>query len=184
MEKIYTSKDRANELGFVSWRAVMEDIVKHEIPNEIDETNPVYACVDGGRWLAHCDTSGAVGSCKGTGYIDIDEPGFFCGACLNVDTGGKLRLVIWPENKAAIEEELLKREAVMPKGMFGTQGARSASGLPRSWNPGETIEDLIQQREAYGQVTKDDLMSEYLRLQAQMKELEAQLASKEGGNGI
>ena len=179
MDKIFTSKDRANELGFDSYHALLEYVTNREITHEIDDTDPVYACVDGGRWLARCG-----GSCKGTGYIDPDEPGFFCTSCLNVETSGKLRSVIWPENKAAIEEELLKREAVMPKGMFGTQGAALASGLPRAWNPGETIEDLIRQREAYGQVTKGDLMTEYLRLQAQMKELEAQLASKEGGNGV
>lgn len=174
-DKIYTAKDRAQEMGFVSWHAVLEHISGKIIPHEISEGASVYAVIDGGRWLAKCG-----GNCKGSNYVDPDEDGFYCTTCFNVETGGLLRHVIWPENKAEIEAEIMKRPCNMPKGMFGTQGAAMATGLPRAWNPEETMEDLILQREAYDQVTKDDLMRAYLETQAKLDELTAALAAKEG----
>lgn len=172
-EKIYTAKDRAQEMGFASYLNVLEHILQVEISRDVTEENPVNAFVDSGRWIARCDDY-----CAGTAYVDFDGF-FFCPQCKNSEEGGKLRRVIFPENIAEIEAELLKRKVTYPRGMFGTQAAGNAIGFPRSWNPGETIETLAQQREAAEGVSKDELMTEYLRLTEQVRELKAKLGIQE-----
>lgn len=179
MDKIYTAQDRANELGFTSYIAYIESILKITIPSEISNIAPVNAVVDGGRWLAHCG-----GNCGGSGYVDPDKDGFYCTVCKNIESGGVLRHVVFPDNYIEIENELLNRTQDMPKGMFGTQGAMMASGLPRAWNVGESIDDLIAQREAYSAVTKDELMREYLVLQSRLNELETTMQAKDKPDGI
>lgn len=180
MEKIYTATDRAQELGFDSLLAYLDFVTKSTISREFDETEPVYARIEKQRWIADCKD----GTCRGCNYVDPEDNWFFCGSCLNFSVGGKLRRVVFPENYKEIEEELLKREVTLPPGAFGTQGARIADGLPRSWNPGESIEDLIAQREGWKAVTKEQLMNEYSLALERVKELEAALAAKEEGDGV
>lgn len=172
-DKIYTAQDRAQEMGFTSYLDVLENILKIDISRDVTEEKPVYAFIDMGRWIARCDSN-----CAGTSYVDYGGF-FFCPQCQNSEEGGKLRRVIFPENIAEIEEEVLKRKVTYPRGMFGTQAAANAIGFPRSWIPGETVEVLIQQREAAEGVSKDELMTEYLRLSEQLKELKAQLDVQE-----
>lgn len=142
MDKIYTGNDRARELGFENYHAFLEAISGQKIDTgKMDKKNPVYARIDFSRWIADC-------GCGAAGYVDPKVNWFFCPSCKNISTEGRVRLVIFPDNAQAIEAEVLRREAQMPIGMFGTQGALNAKGLPRSWNPGETIEMLKKQREA------------------------------------
>lgn len=140
MDKIFTATDRARELGFTDYFALLESIIKHEIPREIDG-EPVYARVDFGRWIADCECGGAV-------YVDPEKDGFFCGNCKN--NGGKLRPVVFPENAKEIEDELLKRVVYLPTGKTGTQAAKEAKGLSRSWTRPETVEQLKEQRIKHG----------------------------------
>lgn len=175
MDKIFTASDRAQELGYSDYLGILEGALKHEINREVSDEFPVSARVDFGRWIADCG-----GTCKGSSYVDPANPVFYCAQCDNSDTAGKLRRVVFPENIAEIEAELLKREAIYPKGMFGTQAAASASGLPRSWN-GETIEELQQQKAEFDGVSKDELMGEYLRTLARLQELQAQIGESENG---
>ena len=136
--KIYTATDRAKELGFSTYLEMLEGILKIKISRDICDEH-VVAFVDKGRWIAKCD------KCPSHGYV-CEEEGFFCAGCRNAAHNGKLRPVLFPTNKGEIEEELLKRKVNYPAGMFGTQAALNSDGLPQSWKPGETMEDLEKQR--------------------------------------
>lgn len=170
MDKIFTANDRASELGFISYHAYLERVLNMTLPTTYSEDYPVNAVIDGGRWIAFCEYDG----CKGTNYSAIDANEFFCPNCKNVMVGGLLRRVIFPDNIAAIEEELLKHEQKMKPGMFGTQGAADALGLPRMWH-GESIEEIQARYAAYEQVDKDAIFNEYTQALRRVSELEAKI---------
>jgi hypothetical protein len=69
--------------------------------SSVDESAPVKARIDFGRWIADCE-------CNGAEYVDPDEPVFLCLSCLNQAHGGRLRRVIFPpeEIRKRIEERL------------------------------------------------------------------------------
>lgn len=141
MDKIYTARDRAIELGFTSYLQLLESLFKIKIKREFCD-DKAFARIDHARWIADCPSPG----CKGSSYVDPELDGFWCSVCKNTKSDGNLLHVIFPEYYKELEEELLKRVVIESPGMFGTQAAIMAEGLPRSWDVGETIEDLEKQR--------------------------------------
>jgi len=154
MDKILNGTDRAKELGFKSyreWILTLAEKTGHAWDGESISGSAVYARVDFGRWVADCEMGHA-------SYVDPNDPFFYCYICGNEpDEHGKARPVIFPENRAAIEKELLKREVKLivglPKELLAqpTQVAMNSRGkynpmLGRSWRPGETIEMLLTER--------------------------------------
>lgn len=97
---------------------------------EVDETlPPVVAYVSHGRWVADCPTPG----CSGAMLLFFGA-GFFCGNCLNVQTGLKAREVIWPEHREEIERLLLLRPVPQT----------------RSWFPTEPVNNLVAENLEHG----------------------------------
>ncbi len=87
---------------------------------------PVKAQVNHGRWIAMCE-------CNGAEEVDWRDPTFYCLSCGNMDYGGLLRPVEFPENREAIEVLLLKRPMEN-----------------RNWLPHEMLSDLIAENEEHG----------------------------------
>lgn len=100
---------------------------------------PVAARVDFGRWIADCE-------CGGAEYVEPTDRVFFCQSC-----GTHGRPVIFPDDIAGIEAELLQRQ-VLYRVQSGNAAADEfmarpvVSGLSRSWAPGETVKDLKRQK--------------------------------------
>lgn len=152
--KIYDGNDRAQELTFTD-RAGKVTFKTHRemqtymlrfnfdvtLPNEYAD-NPIEMRIDFGRMIAQCE-------CGGVSYVQQDDPFFYCSVCRNESAGGLLRKVEFPDNLQEICDELLKREVQVISALPPTQAARDAKGLPRSWNPGQTVEDLEAERLAY-----------------------------------
>lgn len=146
MDKIFSGKDKAQELGFKTFREMLEVLARrkgYEVPVETGGED-VVARIDFGRWIGDCE-------CGSANYVEPSDPVYFCATCGNAASGGKLRGVVFPENRAEIEAELLERVVfVNPKlkPMDAALNARSAvPGLVRSWMPGETVQTLKMQRE-------------------------------------
>jgi len=149
MTKIINGSDKALEERFKDHRdriARMPDRIK-SLPKWNGNTtpkDPVTARIDFGRWVADCH-------CGGAEYVDFSDPIFFCFSCGNKAHNGSARRVIFPDatDIADIENALLERPVIERAGL--SDSARSLhsvpalAGLSRSWNPGETIEDLKAQ---------------------------------------
>lgn len=97
---------------------------------------PVYAEVNAmdlgpvgqhGRWIAKCT------DCSGAEYVDPENPIFMCLSCMNRSIAGQWRRVVFPRQKAAIEQALLARPAAH-----------------RNWVPGETVADLHAENKRMG----------------------------------
>ena len=110
---------------------------------------PVYARVDFGRWIADCE-------CGGAEYVDPDYPWYFCNSCGNSGCNGQLRPIIIPEaaEREAIEKTLNKRPVDDTRGSDEIQRAILSrpiiARLARSWEPGETVDDLKAQNRKAG----------------------------------
>lgn len=88
----------------------------------------VHAHVNHGRWIVECpDCAGAQMACP-------DDHRFMCNYCANVLTGGLWRPVVWPKNKAAIDEALMARP--LPRN--------------RNWLPHERASDLKAENVEHG----------------------------------
>lgn len=146
-EKITDAKDNAGRSGYkshVEWIDKMSanmakrNVIKHKFIGKVSG-DPIYARIDFGRWIADCE-------CGGAEYVSPDEPVFFCMSCGNEDTKGDARPVVFPEEneRKMIEAELVKRKVRRRRGLIDEP---DKGELPRSWNPGETIDDLIMERE-------------------------------------
>lgn len=152
--KIYTGDDRAQEMSFtdrlgkVTFKAHRElqaymlrlyyDVT---LPGDYAD-NDIEMRIDFGRMIGQCE-------CGGVSYVQPDDPYFYCSVCRNESSGGLLRKVVFPENLQEICDELLKREVQIIAALPPTQAARDAKGLPRSWNPGQTIQELEAERLTY-----------------------------------
>lgn len=77
-----------------------------------DETHPVYAYVNHGRWVANCH-------CLGGAELVTEGEEFLCGNC------GSVRPVVWPADIEQIEAALARRPTVN-----------------QNWQPGETVQLL------------------------------------------
>jgi len=166
INEIITGKHIAERDGFKTHRERIraryrEMSRKHKIEivyrDEIAEDKPVMARIDFGRWSARCD------QCDGSEYVDPEEPVFYCFGCGNFVVDGKLRTVIFPpdEKRRKIEKLVLARPVHDALGL--TKDSRALNAKPivyqelepghyrplsRSWEPDESIEDLIDQNKA------------------------------------
>lgn len=152
MEKILDANDYAQTRGFITIRDLLKarDYKTFDTPFQDAEPMgvPVVAFVSFGFWIALCE-------CNGAEYVAPGEP-FYCHSCGNYANSGKPRPVIFPENKADIERELLRRPVFAGTGrnvFERTQRQRAAvqndkGFLSRTWLPLETLDDLKQQNEA------------------------------------
>jgi len=144
MDKIYTGLDKAQEMGFPTYTDFVTELAKSQNRpwHGASCASSVYARVDFGRWLADCE-------CGAANYVEPTVPDlYYCPTCGNETTNGAARVVIFPDNRIEIEQELLLRKVKVRLGLFGTNGALNATGkLSRSWTPGESVETLKQQRE-------------------------------------
>jgi hypothetical protein len=118
--------------------------------------SPVAARIWQGQWIAECE-------CKSASFVDPDEPLFFCFGCGNRMNAGKPRPVLFPPEaeRLAIERLLLERPVDDLAGLTDNERAglarplvyvADAHGAPRpltrSWEPGESADDLFQQQDA------------------------------------
>lgn len=119
-------------------------------------SRPVHARIELGQWCANCD-------CGGTEFVDPDERIFFCFSCGNNKDSGALRPVIFPEREERLEIERLvlmrpveerrglddmeRAHMAIPVIFFDTPDGYSLP-LTRTWNPGESIENLMGENEA------------------------------------
>jgi len=142
MEKIFTGKDKAKELGYLSYRDYVTALgLKYRHPWNGKSTTKlsVTARVDFGRWIADCQ-------CGAAQYVEPEQP-FYCAECGMPYSEGMGIKVIFPKIKEDIEEELLQRETIATKNTPATiQPPPKEAGLARSWNPGETVTELKEQR--------------------------------------
>jgi hypothetical protein len=154
-EKIYSGIDRARELG-MTYREFVEFLCKNarHKPNwgQVDTNSPIKAIVAGGRWLAECE-------CGGTYYVEPTDPLAFCDTCGNLLQSGKMRPVVFPPNRVAIEATLLERKMVGDPGTIAKLGTQAAlfgklvfpAVMPRNWD-GETPEELRAQHAKVKQI--------------------------------
>lgn len=107
--------------------------------------SPVFARIYRGHWIADCDV------CNGAMFVDPSEPVFFCLECFNRKENGKLRPVIFPEDRQNIEAAVLERPINDYAGVTDSERAMRAfiqAGdkiATRDWIPGETAEDIRKQ---------------------------------------
>jgi hypothetical protein len=125
---------------------------------------PVYARIWQGQWIADCE-------CKGASFVDPEEPVFFCFSCGNRAHGELPRPVIFPEKaeRMEIERLLLERpvddlagltdmeRAGMAKPLLFVQDGERALPLTRSWEPGQSIDDLMREQEIQVREWKNSL---------------------------
>ena len=154
MEKILDGNDYAQSLGKPSLRELLKSAKyeRFDTPyKDVEPTGkPVFAFVSFGFWVASCE-------CNGAEYVADGQP-FYCMSCGNYEYGGIPRPVIFPENRAEIEAELLRRPITMSTGRNAwerAQRARAATQTPagwlsRTWLAGETVKDLKTQNAILG----------------------------------
>ena len=146
MDKIFSGNDKAVELGFKNYREMMTGLAARKgfAPGVETGGENVFARIDFGRWIADCE-------CGSANYVEPSDPVYFCATCGNTVSGGKLRGVTFPKNRGEIEAELLERDVLVNpklKPIDRAINARSAvPGLARSWQSGETVQTLKNQRE-------------------------------------
>lgn len=116
--------------------------------------DPVRARIWQGQWIADCE-------CNSASFVDPDEPIFFCFGCGNRLNGNKPRPVLFPPlaERLEIERLILERpvddragltdmeRAGMAKPLLFIQTGENALPLTRSWEPGQSIDDLLREQE-------------------------------------
>lgn len=140
--KIFTGDDRAQEIGYQTYRELQAYLLKAhygiQLPTEYGE-KPVKMIIDFGRMLAKCE-------CGAAEYVQPNDPYFFCKICHNLETGGKLRKVDFPDNLKEICDELLKREVKIDSTAAPTQAIQEhGAGSALCWQ-GETLKELQAER--------------------------------------
>ncbi|MBA7664676.1 hypothetical protein ES703_72737 [subsurface metagenome] len=86
---------------------------------------PVPAFVNKGNWLVVCP------KCAGAEYA-LEKGWFFCCSCKHSYMGHKYRRLVFPTNRARIEELLIIRPLEN-----------------RNWTPNETVEDLERENKEH-----------------------------------
>ncbi len=133
---------------------------KSRVPIQIQinkiASHPVRARIELGQVVADCE-------CGGCEFVDPGEPIFFCCECFNRLHNGALRPVQFPdpETWAEITRLVLLRPVDDIRGVDDCDRAAASRAviyleqadgrhlpLTRSWNPNETVEDLIRENEA------------------------------------
>jgi len=100
-----------------------------EAPRGFDDTRAAAVRVNWGQWIIDCPF------CPSAILADPDDRRFYCLECGSADNGHRWIAVVWPNEAAAIEDELLKRP-------------REEN---RNWFPGEDTFKLRLEREGYEQ---------------------------------
>jgi hypothetical protein len=145
-EKILTGSDIAKMNGYPTFREFIFGVaMKNNTKILMETTNkmPIKAKISFGRWLSQCE-------CGGHEMVDPDDRIFFCQSCGNSAVDGKLRKVKFPENLDEIEKTVLERvvDDSSHKNMqpfMRAVIAKPVDGVPRSWEPGESVADLKRQ---------------------------------------
>lgn len=107
--------------------------------------SPVYARIYRGHWIADCDV------CNGAMFVDPDDPLFFCLECFNRRDSGKMRPIVFPDDRQEIEQAILERPVNDFAGVTDSERAGrafiEAGGMTftRDWVPGETAKDIRTQ---------------------------------------
>lgn len=115
---------------------------------------PVYARIWNGQWIADCE-------CRGASFVDPNEPVFFCFGCGNRANDNQPRPVIFPsaEERQEIERLILLRPVndmagltdmeraglavpLLTKRITLPDGTQAELPLVRSWEHGQTVDDL------------------------------------------
>jgi hypothetical protein len=109
---------------------------------------PVQARIWQGQWIADCE-------CTSASFVDPDQPLFFCFGCGNRNNNSQPRPVIFPPDRLEIERLILERPVEDMAGLTDNERAgmaravlnvETAAGeikpLTRSWEPGQTPDDL------------------------------------------
>lgn len=103
-----------------------------------------------GQWVADCD-------CGGCEFVDPEEQIFYCFSCGNRANNNRVRPVLFPADRAEIEQLVLARpvddrkgltdleQAGLAKALVIVQSDGAQYSLVRSWTPGESAEDLAKQ---------------------------------------
>lgn len=111
--------------------------------------SPIQAFIDFGRWMARCE-------CGQYNYVDPLEQILFCAKCGNGNCG-MARFVKFPHEsiRKTIEKLILARPVLEnPQARDEIEAARLAQplhvGLLRSWQPGETVDELRNLNKAFG----------------------------------
>lgn len=90
-------------------------------------TEALEVYVNHGRWVVDCP------DCRNAQLAHRTDHRFLCNNCGNGAVDGLWRLTVWPDNAAAIEQELERR----------------ADPQTQNWHPGETVVDLRNERIAH-----------------------------------
>lgn len=167
-DRIYSGKDRAKELGFKDYRAMVKELSKRiglawdESMDEAPE-NALTAFITGGRWAVTCE-------CGESYYAEPSDPFGYCyGKCGNVTLNGKGRRVNFPTDheRFLIESVLLERQLEGQPNVIsrlGTQGALAVNLIrpkdaPRNWD-GQSIDELrvehVKIREIMEEIKKQE----------------------------
>ncbi len=103
-----------------------------------------------GQWIGDCE-------CGGAEFVDPSEPIFYCFSCANRENKNRVRPVAFPVERVEIERLVLARPVDDRKGLTDLERAGLAKAavivdvdgvempLARSWNPGESVGELIRQ---------------------------------------
>lgn len=152
-EGVATVKDRILKI-----HAKRQRKARGPLAIQIDKLSPhpVKARIELGQVVADCE-------CGGCEFVDPNEPIFYCFECYNRAYNGTLRPVVFPdpETWAEITRLVLLRPVDDIRGTDDCDRAVAARAviyleqpdgrhlpLTRSWNPNETVRDLIRENEA------------------------------------
>lgn len=157
--KHYSRRDKVGSVRERIQKLAREINRKRGIPLVFDfdtpAGRPVRARIELGQWIADCE-------CGGAEFVDPDEPIFACMSCGNRVDSGRVREVIFPTpaQREEIERIVLERPVNDIRGLDDLERAHMARAmieiempdgrrlpLTRSWNPGESIEDLVKENE-------------------------------------
>lgn len=151
MNKIITLDDlvlrdaQRNVEAWILWmceRAISSKKIVRGWDGKSIDGGAVMAFVNQGRWLARCKV------CGNPSYVSWKTPIFYCVECGNGKSGAAWP-VEFPVEREEIEKALLKREVEVNEGKYVRNEVESAfnsrpvrAGLPRSWRPGISVEEL------------------------------------------
>ena len=96
--------------------------------DSLADGEPLMARIDHARFIVDCPNCGSA-------EFYFEDNLFYCTVCGNSDVGGKVKRVVTPGNRVAIEKALGKRPI-----------------KNRNWNPGETVKDLESENLKHGVV--------------------------------
>jgi len=120
-------KARAETVARVGWTAPV--LADQAFAGDLGPKSiAIHAAANHGRWVVECP------DCCGAQFACPDDRRFMCNNCANALVGGLWRPVIWPKDRAKIDELLMLRPD--PK--------------TRHWIPGESVANLKAENKANG----------------------------------